>query len=70
MPDQIILSSEKEILKGIRQVNGLAPDFDKSTLEDGYLYLVRTSADKEFGYVYLNGKTYGADVNHLDCGTY
>lgn len=70
MPELIELSNDKTTLKGIRQVNGLAEGFDKSTLEDGYLYLVRTSEDKELGYVYLNGKTYGTDTGHIDCGTY
>ena len=59
-----------QILKGIRQVNGTSPSFNEDSLEDGYLYLIRTSDNKEYGYVYLNGKRYGMNSNVIDCGTY
>lgn len=68
--DQIELLSGPGTFKGIRQVNGLTSGFDDSLLEDGYLYLVRTSEDKKYGYVYLNGKRYGNAVRGIDCGIY
>jgi hypothetical protein len=58
------------VFKGVRQVNGLAEGFDESLLEDGYIYFVRTSEDKKYGYVYLNGKRYGESKPVIDCGTY
>jgi hypothetical protein len=44
-----------KLFKGFKQVmlqEGM-------TLENGYLYLIRTNENKEDGYLYLNGKKYG-----------
>ena len=68
--EDIEIFNGPKIFKGIKQVNGLAEDFDESTLLDGYIYLVRTSEDGRFGYVYMNGKRYGNSNPVIDCGTY
>ena len=49
----------KTEFKGIRQVDGTNSEFNESSLEDGYLNLVRTDGSKNEGYVFLNGKKYG-----------
>ena len=48
------------LFKGFKQVIAK----EGMTLENGYLYLVRTNENKADGYLYLNGKKYGtaADV--------
>ena len=55
----------KTLFKGFKQVNGLAEGFTESSLEQGYVYLVRTNADKTEGYIYFNGKKYG-NIGTLD----
>ena len=57
-------------LKGIKQWDGTAPDFDVTQLEDGYVHFVRTDTLKEEGYIYLNGKKYGTMPDVIDCGEY
>lgn len=57
-------------LNGVKQVDGTKEGFDSTKLENGYLTLVRTDEDKENGYIYLNGKKYGQDNRHIDCGKY
>jgi hypothetical protein len=57
-------------LKGFKQVDGTAEGFDRNSLENGYVYFVRTTESKEFGYIYLNGKVYGEASPGIDCGTY
>ena len=49
----------KTAFKGFKQINGLASGFTESSLEQGYVYFVRTSTDKTEGYIYFNGKKYG-----------
>lgn len=56
--------------KGFKQVNGLAEDFDENTLENGYVYFVRTSDNKDSGYIWLNGKKYGTLNKVIDCGDF
>ena len=55
----------KIAFKGFKQVNGLASGFTESSLEQGYVYFVRTSTDKTEGYIYFNGKKYG-NIDSLD----
>ena len=57
--------AEKIIFKGFKQINGLAEGFSESSLESGFVYLVRTNADKTEGYIYFNGKKYG-NIGTLD----
>lgn len=58
--------------KGVNMYDGTKKDFDENKLEDGYLNLVRTDADGNNGYIYMNGKSYGksAAITNIDCGTY
>ena len=58
------------IFEGFKQVDGTAPDFDEKDFENGYIYFVRTSEDKEEGYIWFNGKKYGQQEHIIDCGTY
>lgn len=58
-----------EIL-GFMQVDGTAPDFSESNLQHGYVYFIRTNAKKTEGYMWLNGKRYGAMPKTIDCGTF
>lgn len=45
---------------GFKVINGTLSGFDLSGLTDKtVIYFVRTSADKEDGYIYFNGKKYG-----------
>jgi surface protein len=57
--------ADKIVFRGFKQVNGLAEGFSESSLEQGYVYLVRTNADKTEGYIYFNGKKYG-NIDSLD----
>jgi hypothetical protein len=50
----------KTEFKGIKQVDGTNEEFNESSLEDGYLNLVRTNETKNEGYIFLNGKKYGS----------
>ena len=59
----------KQEFKGFRQVDGTKPGFTTDDFEDGYIYFVRTSADKEDGYIWLNEKKYGQE-HTIDCGEY
>ena len=52
--------SGSTIFKGFRKVNGLADGFNVESLEEGYIYLVRTDELGENGYVYFNGRKYGS----------
>ena len=52
--------SGSTIFKGFRKVNGLAEGFNVESLEEGYIYLVRTDELGENGYVYFNGRKYGS----------
>ena len=60
-----IYMADKIVFRGFKQVNGLAEGFSESSLEQGYVYLVRTNADKTEGYIYFNGKKYG-NIDSLD----
>ena len=60
----------EKIFKGFRQVDGTAEGFSTNDFEEGYIYFVRTSADKEEGYLSFNGKKYGEVPDIIDCGTY
>lgn len=55
-------------LKGLRQINGTKKDFNIASLENGYINFVRTSNEKDEGYIYLNGKQYGNIKKNIDCG--
>ncbi len=59
----------KKVFKGFLQVDGTKPNFSINDLENGYIYLVRTSADGEDGYIYFNGKKYSQE-HTIDCGEY
>ena len=55
----------KQLFKGFKQVifeSGM-------TFENGYIYFVRESEDKEQGYIYFNGKKYG-NVKTINAGEY
>lgn len=55
--------------KGYKQVKGYLSDFSLDSLENGYIYFVRTSEDNEDGFIYLNGKKYGtANSKKLEAG--
>lgn len=59
----------KQVFKGFKIVDGTVSGFTTDNFENGYVYFVRTSDDKEDGYIYLNGKKYGQE-HVIDCGTY
>lgn len=56
--------------KGIKMWDGTKAGFSVDDLENGYIHLIRTDANKEQGYIYINGKKYGTSSNHIDCGFY
>lgn len=56
-------------IEGVSFDNGTAEGFDPSQLSDNYIHFVRTSEDKEQGYIYFNGKKYG-NVKTIDAGEY
>ena len=61
----------QKVFKGFLQVDGTKAGFSTASLENGYIYFVRTSsADTEDGYLFFNGKKYGRDETTIDCGTY
>ena len=57
-------------LIGFKQIDGTASGFTESEFENGYLYFVRTNAEKTEGYLWLNGKRYGEMKKVIDCGTF
>ena len=59
----------KKVFKGFLQVDGTKPGFSTDSLEDGYIYFIRTTEDEEDGYLYFNGKKYGQE-HVIDCGEY
>lgn len=60
----------KNEFKGFKQIDGTVSGFTTESLEDGYVYFVRTSSNGEEGFVYLNGKKYGEVPDIINCGTY
>ena len=42
--------------KGFGMIDGTKEGFDVSTLENGYVYFIRTDAEGESGYIYFNNK--------------
>ena len=75
VPDEY--KSVRGKVKFIKQSSGMYQEWFNSpddgwiqAFEEGYLYLVRTSESKYYGYVYLNGKRYGAYPLGIDCGEY
>ena len=45
--------------KGFGVIDGTKEGFDETTLENGYVYFIRTDSNGESGYIYFNKKKYG-----------
>ena len=55
-------------------IDGTKEGFDLSTLENGYVYFIRTDAEGESGYIYFNNKKYGngggSIITEINAGEY
>lgn len=60
--------------KGFGMIDGTKEGFDLSTLENGYVYFIRTDAEGESGYIYFNNKKYGngggSIITEINAGEY
>lgn len=59
----------QKVFKGFKQLDGTKPGFDPESLDEGFIYFIRTSGDDEDGYLFFNGKKYGQE-HVIDCGTF
>lgn len=55
--------------KGFQMIDGTKNGFDLSTLENGYVYFIRTDEKGESGYVYFNKRKYGI-ITDINAGEY
>lgn len=60
--------------KGFGVIDGTKEGFDETTLENGYVYFIRTDQEGESGYIYFNKKKYGngsgGSITVIDAGEY
>lgn len=52
--------NELHLFKGFKQIKGFGDDFSEENLQNGYVYFIRPSESKNEGYLFFNGKKYGA----------